>query len=201
MSHSSDSTEPNTPKAGGEDAIELDEGEVFFWLRPLNEVAGQACDAFTRLCPAHWSMAEVDARVYQEQRDQAHERRGALKMSQSKLGGKKKGRLAKDEVSGLQERDFNRAFETEERVDQEPDGDGDGGSHGEDLQDERNQPGDDNNWLFINDPSTPPASRVAASHVPAPNPYTPLSSSFQSAIDNLRMQALQEKTNLQQTPA
>ncbi|KAI4266016.1 MAG: hypothetical protein L6R35_007004 [Caloplaca aegaea] len=49
MSHSSDSTEPNTPKVGGEDAIELDEGEVFFWLRPLNEVAGQAFDKVVNL--------------------------------------------------------------------------------------------------------------------------------------------------------
>ncbi|KAL8975223.1 MAG: hypothetical protein Q9197_000526 [Variospora fuerteventurae] len=49
MSHSSDSTEPNTPKVGGEDAIELDEGEVFFWLRPLNEVAGQAFNKVVNL--------------------------------------------------------------------------------------------------------------------------------------------------------
>ena len=49
MSHSDNSTTPNTPKVGSEDAIELDESEVFFWLRPLNEFASQAFDKVVNL--------------------------------------------------------------------------------------------------------------------------------------------------------
>ena len=42
---SDDSTIPNTPEADSEDAVRLDEGEVFAWLRPLSDTAQKAFDA------------------------------------------------------------------------------------------------------------------------------------------------------------